>query len=130
MALEITTRGLRAVGEIIAIGRSVDASTQTVLVRALIDNPQHSIRAGQVVQARVIADDGGEGLSSVPMASIARLDGQAVVFARDAAGVRLVPVSIVGEADGRAQVAGLDSSGEIAARGVSALKALLTAEEE
>jgi multidrug efflux pump subunit AcrA (membrane-fusion protein) len=131
MRLAVDVRGRTLVGEIFQIGRTVDAGTQTVLVRALIDNEGFALRAGQLIPARVIAPD-GTSMLSVPRSAVTRIDGEALVFTRATGGLRAVPVTIVGEAGGRLQIEaeGLDHGTEIAGRGVSALKAFLTGGEE
>lgn len=131
MQLAVDLRGKTLVGEIFQIGRTVDAGTQTVLVRARIDNTSFALRAGQLIPARVVAANGARTLS-VPRSAVTRIDGEAFVFARAPAGVRAVPVAVVGEAHDRTQIEALnlDDGAEIAGRGVSALKALLTGGEE
>jgi membrane fusion protein, heavy metal efflux system len=132
MQLAVTVRGATMSGEIFLVGRTVDTGTQTVLVRAEVANPDFAIRAGQLLSARVLAPENGLGAVSVPMSAVTRIDGQAYVFARATGGIRLVPITVIGDDGGRAQIAGADieADAEIAARGVSALKALLTADEE
>jgi len=131
MHLAVDVRGRTLRGEIFQIGRTVDAGTQTVLVRARVDNTGLELRAGQLIPARVVAAN-GNGTLSVPRSAVTRIDGDALVFVRAPAGIRAVPVTIVGEADGRVQIEadGVDDGTEIAGRGVSALKALLTGGEE
>lgn len=132
MTLEASIHAQALTGEIIAIGRSVDAGTQTVLVRAEVENPDGLIRAGQVLQARVLADAGAGDLLGVPSAAIVRIGTDAFVFASDPRGVRLARVSVVGDDGGRARIATRDlgPADRVATRGVSALKALITADDE
>ncbi|MBN1238754.1 MAG: efflux RND transporter periplasmic adaptor subunit [Gammaproteobacteria bacterium] len=129
-----TTTGDVLGGEIFHVGRTVDPATQTVLVRAAVDNAALRLRAEQVLPARVLAAAQGEGPGSfaVPMAAVARFDGNAFVFAQMPTGVELVPVTVVGEEGALAHVASDSLGGDdtVAVRGVSALKALLTADEE
>lgn len=131
MQLAVDVRGRTHVGDIFQIGRTVDAGSQTVLVRARIGNAGLALRAGQLLPARVVAGNGDVALS-VPRSAVTRIDGEAFVFERAPEGVRPVPVTIVGEADGRVQIEAddLDHGAELAGRGVSALKALLTGDEE
>jgi len=131
MRLAVDVRGRTLVGEIFQVGRTVDAGTQTVLVRARIDNTGFALRANQLIPARVVAAN-GSGTLSVPRSAVTRIDGEALVFARAPAGLHAVPVTIVGDADGRTQIeaGGIEPGTEIAGRGGSALKALLTGGEE
>lgn len=132
MRLEVVVRGERMGGDVFQVGRTVDPVTQTVLVRARVANPELRLRADQVLSARILTGVGGPGTLAVPMSAVARIDGYVYLFTRSGSGVRPVPVSIVAEDGALAHVESgeLDADSEIAVRGVSALKAMLTAGEE
>jgi membrane fusion protein, heavy metal efflux system len=125
-------RGERLGGEIFQVGRTVDPVTQTVLVRAAVENIGLALRAAQVLPARISTGPGSPGALAVPMPAIARMDGQAYVFARNGASLQRVPVTIVGEDGALAHVRsdGLGPDSEVAIRGVSALKAMLAVGED
>jgi len=130
MRLEVIARGETIGGQIFQVGRVVDAATQTVLVRAVVENRNLALRAGQLLPARILAG-GGAGELAVPMSAVTRIEGQAFVFRRMASGIQPVPVTVVGEDGRQAQIEApdLQVGTEIAGRGVSALKALLTADD-
>lgn len=131
MQLAVEVRGETVAGPILHVGRTVDAGTQTVLVRAQVDNPGFRLRAGQVLPARIVAPEDGAALA-VPMSALTRIDGQPFVFARAATGLRAVPVTVVGEQQRRVQIESreLAVGDQIAGTGVSAIKALLTGDDE
>lgn len=114
-----------ASGVVIAIGRSVAAASQTVLVRARIDRGAARLRPGQYVEAAVAGS--GEGARwSVPAEALARIAGDPVVFVRSATGFRAQPVRVLSEGAGHSVIAGdLKGDERIAVKGVAALKAAL-----
>jgi cobalt-zinc-cadmium efflux system membrane fusion protein len=118
-------------GTVTAVGGAVDAATQTVLVRAAIDNADGALRAGQVLTARLRAS-AASGVWAVPVAALTRQGNETLVFVRDGAEMLVRSVTVVGEDGARAYVdGGVDASRRIAVAGVSALKALwLTAADE
>lgn len=118
-------------GTVTAVGGAVDAATQTVLVRASIDNADGALRAGQVLTARIRAR-AAAGAWSVPVAALTRQGNETLLFVRDGGQMLVRSVTVVGEDGARAYLAaGVDASRRVAVAGVSALKALwLTAAEE
>lgn len=118
-------------GTVTAVGGAVAAETQTVLVRAAIDNADGALRAGQVVTVRIRASAAGDAWS-VPVAALTRQGNETLLFVRDGADMLVRNVTVVGEDGARAYVeGGVDASRRIAVAGVSALKALwLSAAED
>lgn len=112
-------------GRVIAIGRNVEAASQTALVRAEVSRGAERLRPGQMVETSLSASVAG-GQWEVPNAAIARVSGRAVVFVRTAAGYRPVTVQVVSEGADRSLVAApLSGSDRIAVGGVASLKAAM-----
>jgi len=74
------------------------ADTQTMLVRAVVDNPDGTLRPGLFVTGEVSLDDIAVPLA-VQSAAIQSIDGRQVVFAQDAKGFEARPVK-TGRRDG------------------------------
>jgi cobalt-zinc-cadmium efflux system membrane fusion protein len=140
MRMSIETRGHALTAEIVHVAQVVNSATQTVLVRAELQNRAGLLRAGQSLGARILAGavsgagsvlTGNSKAVAVPAEAVVRLDGAAYVFVRNAAGFALVPVQILGRDDARTYLEGprLDASAAVAVKGVSALKSLLVSSE-
>lgn len=114
-----------AAGKLIAIGRSVDPDSQTVLLRAAITRNARNLRPGQRVEVSVGAmAPGADSAWRIPREALVRQGDQAYVFARSAAGFRPLPVRVLHEAATAYTVSGaLDARAPIAVKGASALKA-------
>jgi cobalt-zinc-cadmium efflux system membrane fusion protein len=118
-------------GTITTIGGVVDATTQTVLVRAVVDNARATLRAGQYLNAHVRARPEGV-VYALPGAAVTRHEGQSVVFVRTGGEVKAQPVGVVADDGERIYIAqGLTPGSVVAVDGISALKSLwLSAAEE
>jgi RND family efflux transporter MFP subunit len=68
----------KATGSITFVAPNVDSSTQSILVKAVFDNPNNSLRADQFVKARLIWSS-RPGVF-VPTTAISRLGGQNFIF--------------------------------------------------
>lgn len=124
----VTVTGTDAAGKLIAIGRSVDPDSQTVMLRALITRNAHSLKPGQRVEASVAGIAEGSGpVWRVPRAALVRSGSQTLVFVRIPAGFRAQPVTLVheGTADNTVR-ANLPAGAQIAVSGTAALKAKLS----
>lgn len=109
------------------------ADTQTMLVRAVVDNPDGTLRPGLFVTGEVTLDDIPVPLA-VESSAIQSIDGRQVVFAQDAKGFEARPVK-TGRADGAMTevLNGLKPGERYAAANSFVVKAELgksTAEEE
>lgn len=105
------------------LGQSVNPDNQTVLARAVIDNDQHQIRAGQTVNTQIIQAS-GEAAYRVPNVAIAQNEGASYIFVRNAEGFVVTPVTVIGRQGGDSVIQGeLGGNEEIAVRGAVALKA-------
>jgi len=119
--------GARAIeGRVIALGQSVDAATQTVLVRAEVRAPGGVLRPGQTVVATV--EIPGAGTVQLPAAAVVEDGGATVVFVEEAAGsFRRVPVVLVRTADNVATVRGIAAGARVVVHGTAALKSVFAA---
>ncbi|MDE2440698.1 MAG: efflux RND transporter periplasmic adaptor subunit [Betaproteobacteria bacterium] len=116
-------------GKLIAIGRAVDAASQTVLLRAAIRAGTKTLHPGQVVEVE-IATTGTAG-TRLPASAVARHDGKTFAFIQTAADDKSVtfaarPVRVLTQGGNSVVVDGVKIGERIAIRGVSGLKAFLT----
>lgn len=120
------------VGTVTAVGGVVDSGTQTVLVRAAIDNSTGVLRAGQVLTARIRALAASGKAFAVPVGALTRQGGETLLFVRRGGEVLVRPVVVIGEDGARAYInRGLEPNDIVVVAGVGALKALwLSASEE
>jgi cobalt-zinc-cadmium efflux system membrane fusion protein len=131
MLVTATSAGKTVSGTVTAVGGVVDATTQTVLVRAAVDNTGSVLRAGQFLNARVLARAEGA-IYALPGAAVTRHEGESLVFVRRGGELVAQPVRLVADDGERVYVAsGLARDELVAVDGVSALKSLwLGAAEE
>ena len=127
--MAVKVAGSEIAGKLIAIGRAVDAASQTVLLRAEIGKGAESLRPGQVCEVELAGSDNK--LRRLPAAALARIDGQSVVFVQTAAGEQgsqfaARPVRIVAQGGDSVTVDGLTADERVAIKGVSGLKAMAT----
>lgn len=114
---------LQASGKVISVGRGVAEASQTVMVRAEINDGEDSLRPGQYVEA-VVGQAVGPKQWSVPNSALVRAENQAYVFVQTAAGYRLQPVRILGQTAAQAIIGGeLGGNERVVVKGTVALKA-------
>lgn len=113
-------------GRVIALGQSVDAATQTVLVRAEVRASNGILRPGQTVVATVEMPSADT--VRLPATAVVEEGGATVVFVQEAAGsfVR-VPVGVVHSADSVVTVSGIAAGAQVVVHGTAALKAVFAA---
>jgi cobalt-zinc-cadmium efflux system membrane fusion protein len=119
------------VGAVTTVGGVVDAATQTVLVRGVVENTNGALRAGQFLSARIRAQTAAPTVA-LPVAAVTRDGGDALVFVRAGGEVEVRRVQVVGDDGTHIYIGGdLESAERVAVGGISALKALWlsTAEE-
>lgn len=123
---EVTIPAYNAKGKITAIGHSLSAGNQTILLRALIYKGTQNLRPGQHVDVSIATRNGKAAQWNVPKAAIARVDGKSLVFVQTAAGFRTAEVKVLHEGAQQILISGnLQGSEKIAVSGVAALKARL-----
>jgi multidrug efflux pump subunit AcrA (membrane-fusion protein) len=112
--------------QVTTVGRVVDAASQTVLVRAGVDNSDLALRVGQFIPARVLEKiDQGTAALAVPNAAVVRADGDVFVFVAANGEVSAWPVEIIAEGSINTYIrGGVDADSQIAVAGVAALKSV------
>jgi multidrug efflux pump subunit AcrA (membrane-fusion protein) len=119
---------LRARGSVIAIGGSVDPDSQTVMVRALINDNAQNLKPGQNVEATVVAAaaSGAGGGWRVANSALSRQEGKLLLFVKTPAGFRAETATLIYEGARESAVnASLREDDEVAVRGIAALKGML-----
>lgn len=123
----VTVPAYRAEGLVSSVGKIVNPSTQTVMVRALMTRNIDSLRPGLKVEAKIATRSSN--LWEIPNSALIRLDGKTTVFVKSARGFLANPVEVVNEGDRESLVSGLHGDETIAIRGVAALKAAIAGAE-
>lgn len=120
--------------EVSAVGRAVDPSTQSITVRARVRQGAEALRPGQFVAVQVVAatdDAAGENIWMVPASAVTRSGDTYILFVRTASGFIVRQVDLVSVSADRAYLdAKLDPGDRIAVSGISALKAMWSAQDE
>lgn len=112
-----------ASGTVSAVGRSLSGANQTVLVRAIIQQGNEGLRAGQFVEATIETDSSGLSQWNIPNSAIARVAGRAVIYVANEKGFRAQPITVISEGSQTSVISGqLKGSEHIAVQGVSSLK--------
>jgi cobalt-zinc-cadmium efflux system membrane fusion protein len=112
------------------VGRNVDPSNQTVLVRAEVKDGGACLRPGQFVEVRLRLSSTKRELR-VPSSAVTRSGDTTVVFVREPAGFFSVPVEVIAPEGDFSVVSGDLSPGEaVATSGIAALKAAWAGREE
>lgn len=112
-------------GKVIAIGRTLNPGSQTVLVRALVSEGAAQLQPGQYIEAGIALSSASK-LFAVPTAALARHGGKVLVFVRTPAGFRAQPVAVSSEGAEETLVSGTLAAGDaVAVRGIAGLKAAL-----
>ncbi|WP_374266798.1 efflux RND transporter periplasmic adaptor subunit [Zoogloea sp.] len=124
----LVVAGGSARGELIAIGRAVDAASQSVLLRGLVTRGADSLRPGQATAVDLELGQGAAPTAvQVPTSAVLRHDNKPWVFvaARDgqATGYRAIPVTLKGRLGDATLVGGLPPDATVVTAGVAALKA-------
>lgn len=118
----VTVDGQPGTGRVIAHGAVVDATAQTVTVRAEL--PGGTLKPGQAVEARVAAGDGGG--RPLPPAAVLREGGRSFVFVEIGAGrFAAQPVQVRRSTADAVLVSGLPPQARVVVAGTASLKALL-----
>lgn len=128
MTAAVSVGGLALAGAVTTVGRVVDPTTQTVLVRAPVSNTGSRLVAGQFLPARIVAAS-ELATFALPAAAVTRSGNDVIVFARTHDGFAARRVELASEDNERVYVkTGIDAATEIAVEGISALKSLWLAD--
>ena len=118
--VEVPGRGITA--RILSASPTVSASSQTLVLRAVVEGKTNQLRPGEFVTVELPVA-ATQGSWDVPLSAIAHDGNQAYVFVRTADGFEARPVQAVASAGQRVRLQGAVKAGErIAVSGVVALK--------
>lgn len=119
MKVELPGRAIQ--GSVLRVLPGAGAA-QTVRIRARLDNPDASLRAGQSVQARIIGLGGGQEVR-VRVGAVVHDGGKAYVFVRRSDGFEAREVQVLSQSANELSLAGNFKDGEmVAVSGLAALK--------
>ncbi|RIX43632.1 MAG: efflux RND transporter periplasmic adaptor subunit [Rhodocyclales bacterium GT-UBC] len=126
--MPIRIAGSPVSGKLIAIGRAVEAASQTVLLRASVGQGADTLRPGQVIEVEQPA--GGSGQNTLPASAIAYFQGTSMAFVQTAhtkegASFAARKVRILGQGGNQVAVDGLKAGEEVVVKGATGLKAML-----
>ncbi|WP_244521502.1 efflux RND transporter periplasmic adaptor subunit [Bradyrhizobium sp. DOA9] len=122
----VEIEGYSTPGKVVLVSETIDAATQTILVRAEIPN-DGELHPGQAAAARIGFLSAGESAWEIPYNGLVRRGEQTSVFVAVPDGFRLVPVKLVAEDQDHVVVSGaITDQDEIAIGGVSALRGILS----
>lgn len=115
-------------GKLLAIGRAVDAGSQTVLLRAEVSGSADKLYPGQVVEVEITA--GKHAPQRLPASALVREQGRTLVFVQTASsdqGVSFAarPVRLLSQGGDSVTVEGVAADDLIAVKGLSGLKSIL-----
>ena len=117
------------VGKLMAITPAVDASSQTILLRAVVHAGAEKLAPGQMLEVEIAPPANAQ--QQVPASALIRDQGKIFAFVQMAGNgpesrFEVRPVRIVSQGGDRVAVDGLKAGEKIAVKGVSGLKAMLT----
>jgi RND family efflux transporter MFP subunit len=127
--MPVKVRNSSISGRLIAVGRTVDPSSQTILLRAEVENDANLLAPGQVVEVELSSP--GENRQRLPASALVRHDGKTLVFVRgqsDDKGSHFEAreLQIVSQSGNSVTVDGVKAGEIIVVKGASGLKAILT----
>ncbi len=122
---KVEVDGYATPGKVVLVSETADAATQTILVRAEIQN-SGELRPGQTAQARIGFVSSTANAWELPYSALIRRGEQASVFVATPGGFRLVAVTLLEEDQDHVVVSGpITDKDEVAAGGISALRGIL-----
>jgi len=120
---EVTIEGSGIRARVTLIGQSVNPDNQSVLVRAVIERNDGSVRPGQKVTVRLLKP-AIRSLFNLPISALMRAGEHSYVFVRVEGGFEARPVTIAGRESQSVTIGeGLSSGQPVVVKGVAALKA-------
>lgn len=119
--IEVPDRGITA--RVVSVSPTVSASSQTLILRAVVEGKAASLRPGQLVTVALPAGAAKSSGWDVPLSAVAHDGKQAYVFVRTPQGFEARPVNVIASAGQRIRLQGPLKTGEqIAISGIVALK--------
>ncbi|UPT89221.1 efflux RND transporter periplasmic adaptor subunit [Bradyrhizobium barranii subsp. apii] len=123
--VKVEIDGYESPGQVVLVSETTDPATQTVLVRAEVQN-SGELRPGQTAAARISFTSKRESAWELPYSALIRRGEQASVFVSTQDGFRLIPVTLLEEDQDHVVVSGtLTDKDEVAVSGISALRGIL-----
>lgn len=126
MQIALSTPDERLFADVFHVGPVVDEASQTVMIRAAVNNERLSLRPGRFLTVRIVATaSGAEPTYVTPASAVFSEGGKTFIFVRSANGVTAQPVRLLSEDGGDRYIASparLDAP--IVTAGVAALKSL------
>lgn len=111
-------------GTIILVGQNVDPESQSVLVRAVIDEKNDQLRPGQNISVQLFSKQ-ADLLYKVPTSAVFRSDQTSYLFIETGTGFKAIEVQIKGQdASGIVISGSFKSENKVVSAGVAALKLL------
>jgi membrane fusion protein, heavy metal efflux system len=122
---QVEIDGYATPGNVVLVSETADSATQTVLVRAEVQNTGE-LRPGQTTEARIGFISSAESAWEIPYGALIRRGEKSSVFAATQDGFRLVPVTLLEEDQDHVVVSGaITDKDDIAISGISALRGIL-----
>jgi RND family efflux transporter MFP subunit len=127
--MPVTVRNSSVTGRLIAVGRTVDQSSQTILLRAEVDNSAGSLTPGQVIEVELASPGGSR--QRLPASALVRHDGKVLVFVKGTSDDKgsqfeVRELYVVSQSGNSVTVDGVKPGEIIVVKGASGLKAILT----
>ncbi len=120
---QIEIQELDVFAKIILLGRNVDRDNQTVMIRALLDQPPPQVKVDQLVNVNFVASNSRLEYR-VPVSAVIRHQGLSYVFVSVKNGFQVRQISISNSNNDYVIVnSGLSGNEQLAIKGVAALKA-------
>ncbi len=120
---EINIPDFHARGKLIAVGRSLTGSNQSILLRGMITEGADNLRPNQFVEATIATAIGAQAQWEIPNTAIARVAGKTLLFIATPKGFHPLAITVMNEGAYNSVISGnLKGDEKIAVRGVSALK--------
>ena len=126
MRVAVSARGQEIEATVTHVGQLVDRASQTVLIRAVVDNDALLLRAGQFLPARVLAPASStRPVFAVPNPAIVRDGNDPLVFVRTDGGFEVQAIEILADDGVSTYVnSGIEERSQVAVDGVAALKSI------
>ncbi len=120
----ITIPAYSASGKLIAVGRSLTSTNQTILLRGIITHGSENLRPGQFIEVTINTSKNSDLQWEIPNSAISRVNSKSVIFVKTPQGFRAQSIHILTVGAQNSVISGAIKDNEnIAVHGVSALKA-------
>lgn len=126
MQIAVTAGGRTLHAAITHIGRVVDSTSQTVLVRGVLENQGFALRAGQLLTANIVTVPTARStVLAIPSAAVVFAQDGTFVFVRTTNGLEARPVDILASGGEHAFLnSGVDAGADVAVSGIATIKSI------